>query len=56
MYFGPRGLPTTSSRQEQFAGLTPYMKVYPQAIEEIQKLIRALRAEKIVEDKIIHKF
>ena len=56
MYFGPRGLPTLTTREEQFTGLTPYMKVYPQAVIEIQKIIRALEAEKIINEKITHKF
>ncbi|MHA1269481.1 MAG: hypothetical protein ACTSPY_06795 [Candidatus Helarchaeota archaeon] len=56
MYFGPSGLPTTMTKEQQFTGLTPYMKAVPQAIEEINKIIRALEAEKIVREKITHKF
>ncbi|MHA1649356.1 MAG: hypothetical protein ACTSYB_04100 [Candidatus Helarchaeota archaeon] len=56
MYFNSRGLPISmTGRDEQFTSLTPYMQVYPQAIQEIQKKIRELEAQKIVTAKIIHK-
>lgn len=54
--FNSRGLPTTvATPDEQFTGLTPYMQVYPQAIQEIQKKIRELEAQKIVLTKVVHK-
>ncbi|MHA1229429.1 MAG: hypothetical protein ACTSRP_01670 [Candidatus Helarchaeota archaeon] len=56
MYMGPRGLPTTMTREQQHMGLTPYMKVIPQAIIELQKIIRALEAEKIIKEKLTQKF
>ncbi|MHA1263672.1 MAG: hypothetical protein ACTSRS_00400 [Candidatus Helarchaeota archaeon] len=56
MYFNSRGLPiSTTSAEEQFTGLTPYMQVYPQAIQEIQKKLRELEAQKIVTTKVVHK-
>ncbi len=55
LYFNSRGLPTTMSKEEQFTSLTPYMQVYPQAIEEIRKKIRELEAQQIVEAEVVHK-
>ena len=56
MYNGPnRGLPITGTRQEQYVSLTPYMKVYPVAIQEIKKRIRELEAQKVVQAEITHR-
>ncbi|NVM52896.1 MAG: hypothetical protein HWN66_04275 [Candidatus Helarchaeota archaeon] len=55
MYNGPRGLPTTMTREEQYTSLAPYMQAYPQAIEEIRKKIRELEAHKIVEAEVVLK-
>ncbi|MHA1649357.1 MAG: hypothetical protein ACTSYB_04105 [Candidatus Helarchaeota archaeon] len=56
MYFNSRGLPINmTERDEQFTSLTPYMQVYPQAIQEIQKKIRELEVKKITTSQIIHK-
>ncbi|HUY01168.1 MAG TPA: hypothetical protein VMV49_16530 [Candidatus Deferrimicrobium sp.] len=56
IYFNSRGLPIMgTSVEEQFTGLTPYMQVYPQAIQEIQQKIRELDAKKIVTAKVVHK-
>ena len=52
------GINTVVSNPSNFAGsgVTPYMKMVPQAIEAINKIIRELEAEDIVGEKIIHKF
>jgi len=55
MYFNSRGINTLGTAEEQFTGLTPYMQVYPQAIEEIQKKIRELETQKIITTKVTHK-
>jgi len=56
IYLSPRGLPTTMTREEHNMGLVPYMKIVPQAIQDLQKLIRVLEAEKIIQEKITHKY
>ena len=55
--FAP-GLNTVVSNPSNFvgSGVTPYMKMVPQAIEAINKIIRELETEDIVSEKIIHKF
>jgi hypothetical protein len=55
MYFNSRGLNTLGTTEEQFAGLSPYMQVYPQAIHEVQKKINELEATTIVKTQAIHK-
>jgi len=52
------GLNTVVSNPSNFAGsgVTPYMKMVPQAIEAINKVIRELDVEDIVNEKIIHKY
>lgn len=55
MYFNSRGINTLGTAEEQFTSLTPYMQVYPQAIEEIQKKILELETQKIVTTKVTHK-
>ncbi len=55
IYFNSRGLPTVGNTEDQFASITPYMQVYPQAVQEIQKKIRELEAQKIVKVKVTHK-
>ena len=55
MYFNSRGINTLGTTEEQFTSLTPYMQVYPQAIQDIQKKILELETQKIVTTKITHK-
>jgi hypothetical protein len=55
MYFNSRGLNTLGTAEEQFTSLTPYMQVYPQAIEEIQKKILELETQKIITTQVTHK-
>ncbi len=52
------GLNTVVSDPSNFSGsgVTPYMKMIPQAIEAINQIIRELEAEEIVSEKITHKF
>ncbi|MHA1798130.1 MAG: hypothetical protein ACTSVY_06735 [Candidatus Helarchaeota archaeon] len=52
------GLPTVITNPSNFSGsgVTPYMKVVPQAIEAVNSLIRELETEEIVNEKITHKF
>ncbi|NHI93361.1 MAG: hypothetical protein EAX96_12820 [Candidatus Lokiarchaeota archaeon] len=55
--FAP-GLPTVVTNPGNFSGsgVTPYMKIIPQAIEAINGIIRELEAEEIVNEKVTHKF
>jgi hypothetical protein len=56
MYSTTRGIPiSTVSSEEQYTGLTPYIQTYPLAIKEVQKKIRELEAQKIVETNVVHK-
>lgn len=55
MFTQPRGINLVGNSQEESASLTPYMKVYPQAIEAIKKKIRQLEAEQIVVAEVVHR-
>lgn len=55
MYFNSRGLNTLGTAEENFSALSPYMQVYPQAIQEVQKKINELEAEAIVKTQATHK-
>lgn len=55
MYFNSRGINTVGTTEEHFAALSPYMQVYPQAIEEVQKKINELEATAIVKTQVVHK-
>lgn len=52
------GLPTVVTNPGNFSGsgVTPYMKIIPQAIEAVNGLIRELEAEEIVNEKVTHKY
>ena len=52
------GLQTMVTNPGNFSGsgITPYMKIIPQAIEVVNDLIRELETEEIVTEKLIHKY